>query len=589
MKISSLACSFTLLAACATGGCATGAPGEQHPGGPNGSAGSGGGGLILGAGGSPINGGGVADPDGGDQINPTTCDEAASSHTYVGCEFWPTVTANPVWVEFDPAVIVANGGTQPADVKIDGPDGFHQEVTVAVGGLQTILLKWVPGLKGPEYDVPATSNGRLTASARVDKGAYRMTSSVPVTAWQFNPLQYAKSGAACARTGSTDCRSSTVDASLLLPTTAMTGNYRVFTYSSQFEGLMWGTVPGGIAITATHDATEVKVQLAKKCGVERNGLPDLGACVAAGAGVEQKMGGELYTLQMNAGDVVELVGAWAANWGLKQADLSGSIVNASSPVQVISFNAIAQLPDSSVANADHMEETVLPGEVIGMKYVVVPPTTPNGNAVGHVVRIYGNVDNTQLTYPEGTPPGAPTVINAGDMVQIPPPGQAECRSAADHCMYNQPFIVVGDKPFAVASFMVGGTLQMPGTSFDNSQGDPAMTMMVTPEQFRKDYTFLAPNDYLENFAEVLVPQGGDVTLDGNPVTATPERIGNSEWGFLRVPLMDNDSGGVHKISTNDARGLGLQVSGFGFATSYYYPGGLNLRRISEPPVVDIAK
>jgi len=144
--------------------------------------------------------------------------------------------------------------------------------------------------------------------------------------------------------------------------------------------------------------------------------------------------------------------------------------------------------------------------------------------------------------------------------------------------------VQGDKPFAVASFMVGGTLQMPGTDPTNSQGDPAMSMMVTPEQFRKDYTFLAPTDYLENFADVVLPVGAAVTLDGSPLSVTPERIGNSEWSFARAPL-GGTAGGVHTISTTDARGLGLQVLGFGFATSYYYPGGLNLKLISIPPII----
>jgi hypothetical protein len=236
-----------------------------------------------------------------------------------------------------------------------------------------------------------------------------------------------------------------------------------------------------------------------------------------------------------------------------------------------------------------MEETVLPAEVIGKKYIVVPPTTPLGNAVGHVVRIYGNVDDTHLTYPEGTPPGAPMTINAGEVVQIPPlpPGRpaALCVSAPDHCMTNMPFIVAGDQPFAVASLMVGGTLQMPNTDATNSQGDPSMSMMVTPEQFRRDYTFLAPADYLENFADVLIPVGAQVTLDGTALAGTPTRIGNSEWSFVRAKL-SGDKGGVHTISTPDARGLGLQVVGFGFATSYYYPGGLNLKHISLPPIIN---
>ncbi|MEO8901280.1 MAG: hypothetical protein ABI488_06225 [Polyangiaceae bacterium] len=99
---------------------------------------------------------------------------------------------------------------------------------------------------------------------------------------------------------------------------------------------------------------------------------------------------------------------------------------------------------------------------------------------------------------------------AGDVVQIPPlpVGQpaAECITVPDHCMVSAPFVVQGDQPFAVASFMVGGTLQMPGTDPTNSQGDPSMTMEVAPKQFRQQYTFLAPVDYQENFADVVFPR-----------------------------------------------------------------------------------
>jgi hypothetical protein len=586
----SLLAVLVLSSACSAGGD------SLDRGGSGGSGGNGAGGQSLGNGGSSVSVGGFGAGGLGavDSDNPRTCDEARTVHSYVGCDFWPTITANPVYVEFDPAVVIANGSGSDADVTIDGPGGFHQQVTVANGGLQTVLLKWVDGLKGPEFSLTDTSGGRLDASARVDGGAYHMTSTAPVTAWQFNPLQYRKPTSACPRisfgAGATECRSATVDASLLLPSTAMTGNYRVFAYSSKNEGTNWGTVPGGFAITATADATTVTVQLGPKCGVEIYPTTDLGTCIAAGPGIDAKNPGDIVTYQMNAGDVVQLVGAWAAYAQIHNADVSGSVINANHPVQVIAFNAISQLPDYSIANADHMEETVLPAEVIGKKYIVVPPTTPNGNAVGHVVRIYGNVDGTHLTYPEGKPDGAPDVINAGDTVQVPPlpTGQPapDCKTLAGHCMLNEPFIVEGDQPFAVASFMVGGTLQMPGTDATNSQGDPAFTMEVTPEQFRKQYTFLAPSDYLENFADVLVPDGADVTLDGKPLPGSPTKIGNSAWSYVRAPL-SGDSGGVHQISTTDARGLGLQVAGFGYATSYYYPGGLNLKLISEPPVIII--
>jgi len=541
--------------------------------------------LNTGDGGPLVDGGNTID------TNPATCDEAAMLKTYVGCDFWPTIIANPVWVEFDPAVVVANGGMAPAAVTVDGPNGFHASVMVAPGGLQTVILKWVTDLKGPEFSINNTSGGRLNSSTRVNKGAYHMTSSVPVTAWQFNPLQYTKGAGQCNRIpgGTNGCRSASVDASLLLPKSAMTGNYRIFGYSSKNEGTDWGSVPGGAAITATTDQTTVTVQLGPKCGTELYPTMDLGVCVSAsstpGLVAEQKAK-DIVKYSMNAGDVLQLVGAWAKDPQTKNADLSGSVINADQPVQVVAFNAIAQLPDYSVANADHMEETVMPAEVLGNEYVVVPPTTPLGKSVGHVVRIYGNVDGTHLTYSGTKPTGAPDTINAGDMVQIPPlpTGQPapDCLTVPDHCMVSDPFVVTGDQPFAVASYMVGGTLQMPGTDSTTSQGDPSMTMEVTPKQFRQQYTFLAPADYQENFADVIVPMGASITLDGKPLTLAATPIAGSTWGFIRAPL-DNSGSGAHSISTTNPAGLGLQVEGFGFATSYYYPGGLNLIHISEAP------
>lgn len=584
---------FALNIACsATGTDKGGTKGNGSGNQGSGASTSSGGSPSINIGGDLALGGGIgtgATGTGGPQ--PETCEEAALGHTYVGCDFWPTITANPVYVEFDPAVVIANGSMSQATVTIDGPNAFHQEVTIPAGGLETVKLKWVPELKGPEFSPTNTAGGRLEASARVDGGAYHMVSSVPVTAWQFNPLQYTIPAGSCNRISADGCLSATNDASLLIPSTAMTGSYRVFGYSSKHEGKDWGTVPGGVAITATKANTQLQVQLGPRCGVQVWPTEMLGTCVAAGPGVEAKMSGDILDFTMQAGDVVQLVGAWAADPQIKNADLSGTVVKTddSTPVQVIAFNAISQLPDASVANADHMEETVLPGEVLGKKYIVAPPATPNGNDVGHVVRIYGNVDGTTLTYPEGKPdPSAPDTIDAGEVVQIPalPTGAPapSCMTVPGNCMIKKPFVVEADQAFAVASFMVGGVLQMPGTDATNSMGDPGFSMQVTPEQFRKEYTFLAPTDYEKNFADLLVPTGATVMLNGAAVASAPTAIGNSGWGTLRLELTA-DTGGIHKLTTDHEQGLGLQVMGFGYATSYYYPGGLNLERISEPPVI----
>ena len=202
MKLHHVACFAALLVG--NSGCsASGADGgSNHGSGANGTGATSsvGGQPNLGLAGNLALGGmiGTGATDGGDGT-PETCAEAAMGHTYVGCDFWPTITANPVWQEFEPAVVVANGTMGDATVTIDGPAGFHQVVTVKAGGLETVMLKWVMDLKGPEFSLTNTSGGRLAASARVNGGAYHMTSTVPVTAWQFNPLKYVLEAGACKR------------------------------------------------------------------------------------------------------------------------------------------------------------------------------------------------------------------------------------------------------------------------------------------------------------------------------------------------------------------------------------------------------
>ena len=327
----------------------------------------------------------------------------------------------PVWTDVDPAVVIASGGKAPAAVTIDGPAGFHKDVMIAGGSFRPSCSHG-PRLKGLEFSTTNTSGGRLNDSGRVNGGAYHVKSSVQVTAWQFNPLQYTKNPCAESPTG---CLSASVDASLLLPVTAMTGNYRVFAYSSKNEGDLWGknegdlwgSVPGGIAITATTDNTNVKVQLGPRCGVEIFPTTDLGTCVSASmtGDIPAKNAGDIYTLQMNAGSVVQLVGAWAQYPQTKNADISGSVLNADQPIQVIWFNAIAELPDYSVANADHMEETVLPSS----QEVHRRSTDDTTRERGRPRRAHLRQRRRDAPHVPGRQTGG-SAGNAGDMVQVPP-------------------------------------------------------------------------------------------------------------------------------------------------------------------------
>lgn len=527
-----------------TGGFA-GTPGSSGTPGVGGSTGTGGGGFDFDAGGNTGGtGGGTAV-----EINPKTCAEAEQAKSYVGCDFWPTVVANNVWSIFDYAVIVANAGDADAEVTIERA-GQTFTGTVPSNGLKKFYLPWVSELKGPDSNECGVATP-LSATVNAAGGAYHLTSTLPVTVYQFNALEYQPSGGEagkdwsscpgnlrCADNGNTPigCFSYSNDASLLLPTQVLTGNYRITGQKG------WPAVGMGsyVAITATEDATNVTVS------VSATGQ------IVAGGGISATPKNGIAKFTMNQGDVVQVLGS--AN-----GDLSGSLVQADKPIQVIHGVPCTQQPIGTQA-CDHIEESVFPAETLGQHYFVVPPTGPAGNAPGHIVRMYGNVNGTKLTYPGFKPPKAPDMINAGQVV--------------DMGRVNNPFEVVGDHEFAVGSFMLGGAILSPLQGL----GDPAASSSTAVEQYRSKYVFLAPDDYPTSYVDVVMPAGANVLVDGMAVPAAAAI--SSGFGVSRVKLGAGAQGAHLLISDKP---VGIQVMGYGKYTSYQYPGGSNLQAIAPPP------
>ena len=499
--------------------------------------------------------------------DPTTCAEAAQYRTYVGCDYWPTVVANNVWSIFDFTVVVANGQSAAAEVTVTGPNAVNQSATVPAGSLVKIYLPWVAGLKGPDIDTCGSALP-LSASVVSPKGAYHLVSSVPVTVYQFNALEYRGQGGPAGKNWSScpglracptslvaaGCFSFSNDASLLLPSTAMTGNYRV----TGIHGWSEVDTAGGVhdvmgayfAITATQDNTSVKVRLSAQ-----------GQTLAGGAITATGPNG-LLTLVLGQGDVAQVTSPIGSRF-----DLGGSLVSADRPVQVLTGIPCINLPQGKQA-CDHVEESVLPAETLGKHYVVTVPTSPNGTAVGHIVRLFGNADGTNLTYAPARPAGCPTTLVAGQV--------------ADCGVVTGDFEVQGDHELGVSTFMLGAEVVDPQSEAGKRKGDPSQSVAVAVEQYRTHYVFLAPDDYDVSYVDIVGPSGVQVALDGAPVLTPFAAIGSTGYGVARVKLGPGQAGAHVMAATMP---VGIQVMGYGAFTSYQYPGGLNLTLIAPPPVV----
>jgi hypothetical protein len=106
-----------------------------------------------------------------------------------------------------------------------------------------------------------------------------------------------------------------------------------------------------------------------------------------------------------------------------------------------------------------------------------------------------------------------------------------------------------------------------------------MSLAVPIEQYRTQYAFTASTTYDSNFINVIAKIGTEITLDDAPLAGDASDVGDSDYQVIRARLPQGGSG-VHEIHADEP--FGLVVYGYGRFTSYMYPGGLDLRRITVP-------
>ena len=481
----------------------------------------------------------VCEPDGCKGV----CSPATLGDGYVGCDYYPTVTPNPVYSGFHFAVAVSNSGDTEASVVVTRGGEAIAQRAVPAGELRMIQLPWVTELKGGDQDAcqqpPPAGATRL-----VPNGAYRLRSDRPVSVYQFSPLEYelTPTPAACPLRAqcpgspprNEGCLSFSNDASLLFPSNVLTGSYAVLSWPSTRAG------QGFVSIVGTTPGTQVNVQGAGR--------------VAPGAGILETGTGQAV---IGPGDVLQIVAEASATQAFG-SDLSGTLISASAPVQVISGNSCGFIPDATTQACDHLEQAMLPAETLGKDYLVTFPAAPASQSP-QVVRILPVVADTTLHFDHPLP-------GVGDTLQ---------RSPADGPLQltrvMEDFRVTSDKPILVTHYLQGQS------SVDSGAGDPSMAIAVPRAQYRNNYIFSVSKTYDFNFVNVVAPRTGTVLLDGEPLPDSAfVPLGTTDYRVARYRLPADRE--VFRIEGSAP--FGIVVYGYGAFTSYMYPGGLDLKKIA---------
>ena len=507
---------------------------------------------------------------GADGYCADACGMAEAAKSNVGCEYFPTPLANTTELDrtiFDYRVVIANPNDGAASVRVTRNGTEAWSGTVDGRGLRDVPLPWIDG---QSFAIPEGSWQSLV----VGGGAYRLTSDLPVIVMQFNPFEY--------NVGSTF--SYTNDATLLLPSHALTGDYFVSSYlplsrRTGSEGGIGGgsfdtiRYPGYVAVVGT-SATPTQVR-----------VTPAGEVAAGGGGrIPTSRRGSSFVFTLAQGEVAHVTAAPPPECsesrpgfnrvrdcestpfgeicdlfdtcGETEHDLTGTRIEADRPVAVFGGHTCAYIPYTAQA-CDHLETQMPPVQSWGRDYVSAPMgagTTGGRN----LVRVLGAFDGTAVTV---TPPQEGTsggMVSRGGMLEF---------------YATSPFQVTATEAVMVAQYLLGQYSTDPPAM----RGDPAMTVLVPSEQYRSDYTFILPTSYNEStngqsYVMVVRPPGLDLVLDTATVAATWQPVGGREIGIVPLP------GGTHAIQATSP--FGLIAYGLGSFTSYATPAGLNLEQIT---------
>jgi hypothetical protein len=521
------------------------------------------------------------------------CEVAAATRSYEGCEYYAVDLDNAVTANQGPAaaqqfaVVVTNPLEVPATVVVEVNDALPGEEP-RIREVARAHLARVPGggdiaiFNLDPREVDGSSDPRLNdgPGTYLSSNAYRIRSTAPIIAYQFNPLE--------------NVNVYSNDASLLLPAAALDTRYDVLSWPQTLAVTGDGQTNGGIHLRAF--LTVVGLEPQTTVSVRLTTATVAGGAIPAGAP------GDTLRVSLGVFDVLNL------ETGSFNADFTGTRVVSDKPVAVFAGSEASDVPFFATMStrqccADHLEEQLFPTSAFGNEFVAVktPLRTRYLREAGMDValvpdepeywRILAVRDGTEVRT-SLTPPSNRFFLMAGDSVTF----------ASD-----RDFVVEASAPISFGQFpasqqttgiptIVQG-LRAPG-------GDPSSIMIPAQAQWRNKYVFLVPNKYTFDFLLIAMPSTSSLLFNGEDLmTALPrceyrpagalriadaERetefvaircpLSNPRVGDLHNPIYQND--GRHVLESVDGQSFGLVVWGWDSYVSYGYPAGTNVRAIN---------
>lgn len=310
------------------------------------------------------------------------------------------------------------------------------------------------------------------------------------------------------------------DGALILPAETLGKEYTVATYSAflgdsrnDFRG-----VSSEFAVVAISDSTVLTITTRIDVGEHR--------------------AGQTYTVSLNAGDAYQLVSDSAND------DFSGTTISSNRPVSVFGSSYMSRVPGFNVQAANYLLEQMLPNELAGTQF----PLVPFGGRPIDEVRCMALYDGT-IVLLDGV---QVATLSAGEIYQW---------------SMNRPAFLSTSSPSIVTQFAIGSTL------FENDLGDPTMVLVPPSDRYVPQHLVVAPPEIglvETHWINVIAPTTaiGSIQMDGEPLVGFFP-IAGSQYSHLTRQVTP----GSHFVESTTGVPIGVTVYGFGSFDAYSFAGG----------------
>jgi hypothetical protein len=532
------------------------------------------------------------------------CRGAAIANTNIGCEYFAVDLDNAVTGEGRSAasqpyaVVVSNPDpVLTARVIIEmntAPPGQEPRPTrvesgvIAPGDLETFRL--------PAREVDCSPPGTFNRGTHtcLSSNAYRITSTIPVIAYQFNPLD--------------NVGVFSNDASLLIPSNSVGGDYVVTSWPQTIAATSNPNtnfdehLRAFLTIVGTRPDTRVRIRSTAQ-------VVPTGPMGPLPMGL---MPNTDFEITLGTFDVLNLeTGAFGADFtGSTITPLSGAVAVFTGS-EASDSPAWATLSERACC-ADHLEEQLVPRRTAGQNFVMVrmPPRSRAVRAAGGMVAevnepqwfrfVNVSEEPSEVTTTLPSDPSDPT--SEPIAFTLMPREQRTLRALSD-------FEVSATYPLLAST--VTGSQQTTGIPFDQPGGDPSFILVPPVRQWRSRYVFLTPDKYAFDFVTIVARSGTNVTLDGTPLPFADCPMARADACVdrrdmpcpppryvtyrcqLSFPVVDptrrppmnvrpgRQGDGVHIVESDDRdQGVMVIVSGFDSFVGYGYAGGTRTESIN---------